>query len=182
MSTAPPITLREKLIFGSGDIFIGGSQVIMAFYYLRFLTDAIQISPALADTVALVSKVWDAISDPVMGVITDNTRARWGRRAGLLRHHQLVHHAVVPGGLRSGLPPRNFWRSATPVECGPVRFGTSLPGRVLHRRHSQDLDYLRFDSPYVQAPGKPGMISITRDDKSLQLDFYGLKREVGDAD
>lgn len=79
-STPPPITLREKLIFGSGDIFIGGSQVIMAFFYLRFLTDVVQISPALAGTVVLVSKIWDAISDPVMGVITDNTRTRWGRR------------------------------------------------------------------------------------------------------
>ena len=77
---APPITLREKLIFGSGDIFIGGSQVIMAFYYLRFLTDVVQITPALAGTVVLVSKIWDAVSDPVMGVITDNTRTRWGRR------------------------------------------------------------------------------------------------------
>ena len=49
-TTPPPITLKEKLIFGSGDIFIGGSQVIMAFYYLRFLTDVVQISPALAGT------------------------------------------------------------------------------------------------------------------------------------
>lgn len=81
MSQSPPaITLREKLIFGSGDIFIGGSQVIMAFYYLRFLTDVVQISPALAGTVVLLSKAWDAISDPLMGVITDNTRTRWGRR------------------------------------------------------------------------------------------------------
>ncbi len=80
LAAAPPITLREKLIFGSGDIFIGGSQVIMAFYYLRFLTDVVQISPALAGTVVLVSKVWDAVSDPLMGVITDNTRTRWGRR------------------------------------------------------------------------------------------------------
>ena len=78
--TPPPITLREKLIFGSGDLFIGGSQVIMAFFYLRFLTDVVQISPALAGTVVLVSKVWDAVSDPLMGVITDNTRSRWGRR------------------------------------------------------------------------------------------------------
>lgn len=77
---APPITLREKLIFGSGDIFIGGSQVIMAFYYLRFLTDVVQIAPALAGTVVLLSKIWDAVSDPMMGVITDNTRTRWGRR------------------------------------------------------------------------------------------------------
>lgn len=80
MNTPPPITLREKLIFGSGDIFIGGSQVIMAFYYLRFLTDVVQISPALAGTVVLVSKIWDAVSDPIMGVLTDNTRTRWGRR------------------------------------------------------------------------------------------------------
>ncbi len=76
----PPITLREKLIFGSGDIFIGGSQVIMAFFYLRFLTDVVQITPALAGTVVLVSKIWDAVSDPMMGVLTDNTRTRWGRR------------------------------------------------------------------------------------------------------
>ena len=80
MKNPPPITLREKLIFGSGDIFIGGSQVIMAFFYLRFLTDVVQISPALAGTVVLVSKIWDAVSDPLMGVLTDNTRTRWGRR------------------------------------------------------------------------------------------------------
>lgn len=79
-AATPAISLREKLIFGSGDIFIGGSQVIMAFYYLRFLTDVVQISPAMAGTVVLISKVWDAISDPMMGVLTDNTRTRWGRR------------------------------------------------------------------------------------------------------
>jgi oligogalacturonide transporter len=80
MLNAPLLKTREKIIFGTGDIFIGGSQVIMAFYYLRFLTDVVQISPAMAGTVVLISKVWDAISDPMMGVISDNTRTRWGRR------------------------------------------------------------------------------------------------------
>ncbi|MDN3639717.1 MFS transporter [Simiduia curdlanivorans] len=79
-SSIPVLKLKEKIIFGTGDIFIGGSQVIMAFFYLRFLTDVVQISPALAGTVVLLSKIWDAISDPLMGVITDNTRTRWGRR------------------------------------------------------------------------------------------------------
>ncbi len=78
--TKKALDLKEKMIFGSGDIFIGGTQVIMAFYYLRFLTDVIQITPALAGTIVLISKIWDAISDPMMGVITDNTRTRWGRR------------------------------------------------------------------------------------------------------
>lgn len=78
--TTKPLDLKEKIIFGSGDLFIGGTQVILAFYYLRFLTDVIQITPALAGTIVLISKIWDAISDPMMGVLTDNTRTRWGRR------------------------------------------------------------------------------------------------------
>lgn len=79
-SPIPELKIKEKIIFGTGDIFIGGSQVMMAFFYLRFLTDVVQISPALAGTVVLISKFWDAVSDPLMGVITDNTRTRWGRR------------------------------------------------------------------------------------------------------
>ena len=78
--TTKPLDLKEKIIFGSGDLFIGGTQVILAFYYLRFLTDVIQITPALAGTIVLISKIWDAVSDPMMGVLTDNTRTRWGRR------------------------------------------------------------------------------------------------------
>ena len=42
----------------------------------------------------------------------------------------------------------------------------------------QDLDYPRFDSPYVKAPRKPDVIRFEHDGKSLLLDFYGLKREV----
>ncbi|MFA9390959.1 MAG: MFS transporter [Prolixibacteraceae bacterium] len=75
-----PITINEKIIFGMGDIMGGGAQVLVAFFYLRFLTDVIQISPILAGTVVLISKIWDAISDPFMGVISDNTRTKWGRR------------------------------------------------------------------------------------------------------
>ena len=74
------LTKGEQVIFGLGDLMGGGAQVAVAFFYLRFLTDVVQIPPLLAGTVVLISKIWDAVSDPLMGVISDNTRSKWGRR------------------------------------------------------------------------------------------------------
>ncbi len=74
------LTRFEGLSFASGDLFGGGAQTMIAFFYLRFLTDMVGIQPGLAALVIAVSKIWDAVSDPLMGVITDNTRSRWGRR------------------------------------------------------------------------------------------------------
>ena len=71
---------KEKMIFAWGDVFGGGSQAMIGVLYLIFLTDIIGINPALAATAILISKFWDAISDPLMGVISDNTRSRFGRR------------------------------------------------------------------------------------------------------
>lgn len=72
--------IKESLIFASGDLFGGGAQVMIGFYYLIFLTDIVGLRPSLAGLVVLVSKFWDAISDPLMGLITDGTESRFGRR------------------------------------------------------------------------------------------------------
>ena len=74
------LSLKMKLGFGAGDIFGGGSLMIIGIFYLFFLTDVLLISPALAGTVFLISKGWDAVSDPIMGIISDRTRTRFGRR------------------------------------------------------------------------------------------------------
>ncbi|MGL1893003.1 MAG: MFS transporter [Spirochaetaceae bacterium] len=74
------LKFKEMATFASGDLFGGGAQLIIGFFYLRFLTDVVRINPILAGTVILLSKVWDAISDPLMGSITDNTRSKYGRR------------------------------------------------------------------------------------------------------
>jgi oligogalacturonide transporter len=70
----------RKLGYGVGDIYGGGSGVIIGFYYLVFLTDVVRISPALAGTVILISKVYDSITDPFEGILADRTRTRLGRR------------------------------------------------------------------------------------------------------
>jgi oligogalacturonide transporter len=74
------VSRKERYIFASGDLFGGGAQIIINFYFLIFLTDVVRIRPALAGIIILAAQIWDAVSDPMMGLITDRTRSRWGRR------------------------------------------------------------------------------------------------------
>jgi Na+/melibiose symporter-like transporter len=74
------LSVWRKLGYGVGDIYGGGSGVIISFYYLVFLIDVVRISPAMAGTVLLISKVYDAITDPFEGILADRTRTRLGRR------------------------------------------------------------------------------------------------------
>ncbi|MBK7730926.1 MAG: hypothetical protein IPJ33_21130 [Gammaproteobacteria bacterium] len=77
---------------------------------------------------------------------------------------------------------------SNPLRYEDGRLGYSSSGCELELQYQgefridyvpRDLEYPRFDSPYVQAPRKPETITITHDEKSLHLDFYGLKREMG---
>jgi len=74
------LTIWQKLGYGLGDIYGGGSGVVISFYYLIFLTDVVRISPALAGTVILISKIYDSITDPFEGILADRTRTKLGRR------------------------------------------------------------------------------------------------------
>jgi oligogalacturonide transporter len=74
------LTLWQKIGYGLGDIYGGGSGVVISFYYLIFLTDVVRIAPALAGTVILISKIYDSITDPFEGIIADRTRTKLGRR------------------------------------------------------------------------------------------------------
>ena len=70
----------EKGLFALADFYGGGGQALIGVLYLVFLTDFIKLSPFLAGIVVLISEIWDAISDPIMGVISDNTKTKIGRR------------------------------------------------------------------------------------------------------
>ena len=70
----------ERGIFALADFYGGGGQALIGVLYLVFLTNVIGLEPALAGIVVLISEIWDAISDPLMGVISDNTKTKMGRR------------------------------------------------------------------------------------------------------
>lgn len=74
------LPLKNKLSFGAGDL--GGSMAatIVGLFYLYYLTDVVKLRPALAGAAILIGKVWDAVSDPLVGYLSDKTVSRWGRR------------------------------------------------------------------------------------------------------
>jgi len=78
--TNEKIKTSTKWFFALGDIFQGGFFNIVNFFYGIFLTDVVGISPIWAANVFLLGKIYDAVTDPAMGMITDNTRSRFGRR------------------------------------------------------------------------------------------------------
>ena len=70
----------ERGFFALADFYGGGGQALIGVLYLVFLTDFVKLNPFLAGIVVLLSEIWDAISDPLMGIISDNTKTRFGRR------------------------------------------------------------------------------------------------------
>ncbi len=74
------IPAGEKVCYGLGALMDGGGVALMSCIMLKYMTDALGIVAAIASTIMMVSKIWDAITDPLMGLISDNTRGKWGRR------------------------------------------------------------------------------------------------------
>jgi len=74
------VKLKNMLSYGIGDLYGGGSFFIISTLFMKFLTDIAGITPVQAGLVVAMGKGWDAVTDPVMGYISDNTRSRFGRR------------------------------------------------------------------------------------------------------
>lgn len=73
------LRLSSKLAYGAADIYGGGTFLIVSIFYLEFLT-RLGIPAALAGTIPLIGKIWDAISDPIMGSIVDRTKSKFGSK------------------------------------------------------------------------------------------------------
>ncbi len=90
MNPAPPVTptpgapvpptRRELIIYALGNAaVVMGNGLINALQFPIF-NMVLGLSPGMIGTIAGVSRVFDALADPVMGQISDNTRSRFGRR------------------------------------------------------------------------------------------------------
>ena len=73
------ILFREKLGYGLGDMASSMFWKIFGMYLLFFYTKVFGISPAAAGTMFLLTRIWDAVNDPIMGLLSDRTQTRWGK-------------------------------------------------------------------------------------------------------
>ncbi len=80
ISSGDRVPLKEKLALGVGSFssffgFVAISSLAYPVYNMM-----LGLSPALVGMALFVPRIWDAFTDPVMGMISDNYHSRWGRR------------------------------------------------------------------------------------------------------
>jgi GPH family glycoside/pentoside/hexuronide:cation symporter len=74
------LSVKTKLFYGIGDIGNAANNSAFQFFLMKFFTDIVMVSPAVAASALLVAKIWDAFTDPIFGWISDRTRSRFGKR------------------------------------------------------------------------------------------------------
>jgi glycoside/pentoside/hexuronide:cation symporter, GPH family len=73
------VPFREKLAFGCGDLASVLYWQTFMLYFTFFYTDVFLIPAGAAAAMFLVSRLWDGVNDPLMGMIADRTQTRWGK-------------------------------------------------------------------------------------------------------
>ncbi len=78
------LSFWTKLVYGTGDWGTAGYGTLRQVFYAIFLTDVVGLEARLASVAALIGIIWDAINDPLVGMLSDRVRTRWGRRRPFL--------------------------------------------------------------------------------------------------
>ena len=73
------LSLKEKIGYSLGDTASNLFFQTFIFFITIFYTDVFGISAKAVGTMFLITKIWDAVNDPMMGMIADRTETRWGK-------------------------------------------------------------------------------------------------------
>lgn len=72
---------NSRIVAFAAPIFgLSAPFFFVLFYYFKFATDVLGIAPIVFGSIFALGRTWDAISDPLAGLLSDRTRTRWGRR------------------------------------------------------------------------------------------------------
>ncbi len=107
---AGKIPLEVKIAYGGAEWASSVVFTAYAVYFLIFLTDVVGIRPSVGGGILFAAAMWDAVTDPAMGIISDRTHSRFGRRRPYLLG------VAIPFGLI-------FWM----LFSGPPLHGYKLP-------------------------------------------------------
>lgn len=114
-SATQPLGYTIKFGWAFGQFAIASHMAIISIYLLFFLTEVHHIPAAVAGLVVLLPRIWNVVTDPVMGAVSDRTRSRWGRRRPYLLLGAMVWGLAFAAMF--ALPPFAEPRTAAIVFC-----------------------------------------------------------------
>jgi glycoside/pentoside/hexuronide:cation symporter, GPH family len=92
-SSRRPLTLSANILYGVGSIAFGVHQAILTSALLLFFNQVVGLPAAWVGAAMMVTLIFDAICDPLIGEWSDHTRSRWGRR------HPFMYASAVPAAV-----------------------------------------------------------------------------------
>lgn len=79
-ATDQSVSWRTIIAYGAPAAGAGYMYLLLSLYMMKFATDILLIAPAVMGVIYSLSRIWDAISDPLVGYLSDRTTTRLGRR------------------------------------------------------------------------------------------------------
>jgi GPH family glycoside/pentoside/hexuronide:cation symporter len=92
MPTAPPLLRRHKLAYGVGQLAEGLKNGAFETFLLFYYNQVLGLPGTLSGAALMIALIFDAVTDPLAGSLSDATRSRWGRR------HPWMVAAALPRG------------------------------------------------------------------------------------
>lgn len=89
------LSAKTKLGYGIGQMGDSIGFNVFYFFFLFFLTDVIGINPAVAGSISLIAVIWDAVTDPIIGHMSDNLRGPRGRRRPFMLGAMIPYGVVM---------------------------------------------------------------------------------------
>ncbi len=151
------IPFSMKFGYGTGDFAVNVAYQVCALYLIYFFTDVFMISAVSAGTIFMVSKLWDAVSDPVVGVITDHTRTKWGKKRPYLLFGaiplSLAVFLVFAGpklseGYRIAYATVTFMLFSTAIAVVSVPYAALIADMTLDAKERSSISGFRGYSPF----------------------------------
>ena len=74
------LTVLQRIFYGAGESSATLANTTIGFFFMFFLTNVVGLRPSLAGAVVMMGNLWDAITDPFVGWLSDRSENRFGRR------------------------------------------------------------------------------------------------------
>ena len=106
--TEPAALNNSPIAYGLGSFGLESTYKVFWGFYVFYYVDVLGLAVAMMAIINIVYAIWDALNDPLVGYLSDNTRTRWGRRRPWLLTGLpfylgfLVMTYAVPGAFRRG--------------------------------------------------------------------------------